>query len=443
MKQSRLPIYCAIAILFFSPQLQAAPRYTITDLGDLPGGADYSVASGINNLGQVVGWSGVLSDTNPYYQISPEAVDHGFLWSAGTIKDLGTGFKVSAQSPYSWVELAPIGIGTGDSAPTVTPEPLTLYRGGSYARAINDAGQIVLDSGRIPTASMLFVNETVLHQHQTYIWEQGAVTGLDTMWSPAAINGQGTVVGSLSDGRPVRWTAGQIEILPELPRTAAGNMHFVEMYPQRALAINEAGDTVGYSNDLAALWQANGEVVDLQVSTPPVPSTRTHMTCPPGAYCLINTLVQPNWDSESSRASAINDLGMIAGMSSDGNFLITSEGVVRLDNFVPTDLNNNGWIVGYGAPDIADSPSGRIAKLWPPDAGALVLDQLIPSESGWSIFDAAGINDQGQIAATGLRDGVTHALLLTPVPEPEAYAMMLAGLVLVAFAVRRTKQKSS
>jgi hypothetical protein len=38
-----------------TPQVHAAVLYTVTDLGDLPGGSDYSIAYGINDSGQVVG----------------------------------------------------------------------------------------------------------------------------------------------------------------------------------------------------------------------------------------------------------------------------------------------------------------------------------------------------------------------------------------------------
>jgi probable HAF family extracellular repeat protein len=43
------------------------------------------------------------------------------------------------------------------------------------------------------------------------------------------------------------------------------------------------------------------------------------------------------------------------------------------------------------------------------------LNNLIPADSGFTIYVAAGINAQGQIAATGAdSNGNTHALLLTP-----------------------------
>jgi hypothetical protein len=39
---------------------------------------------------------------------------------------------------------------------------------------------------------------------------------------------------------------------------------------------------------------------------------------------------------------------------------------------------------------------------------------IVPSETSWVIAYANGINDSGQIAATGTRNGVSHALLLSP-----------------------------
>ena len=52
------------------------------------------------------------------------------------------------------------------------------------------------------------------------------------------------------------------------------------------------------------------------------------------------------------------------------------------------------------------------------------------TELGWTIIGAQGINDTGQIVANGVRNGLTHALLLSPVPEPATAIMVLAVLVL-------------
>ena len=49
-----------------------------------------------------------------------------------------------------------------------------------------------------------------------------------------------------------------------------------------------------------------------------------------------------------------------------------------------------------------------------------------------------GINDRGQIVANGDNN---HAYLLTVVPDPETYAILLAGLGLMGAWIRRRKSR--
>jgi probable HAF family extracellular repeat protein len=87
-------------------------QYSITDLGTLPSGNE-SGATGINNRGQVVGYSGTASGS------------HAFLWQDGKMTDLGT-------------------LPGGDF---------------SMANDINDRGQVV---GSSNTASGGFIHHAVL-----------------------------------------------------------------------------------------------------------------------------------------------------------------------------------------------------------------------------------------------------------------------------------------
>lgn len=72
------------------------------------------------------------------------------------------------------------------------------------------------------------------------------------------------------------------------------------------------------------------------------------------------------------------------------------------------------------------------------------LDAPIDPAAGLSIYDAAGINDLGQIVGTACDAfGECGAVLLNPVPEPETYGMMLAGLGVVGYAARRRKSRAN
>ena len=58
------------------------------------------------------------------------------------------------------------------------------------------------------------------------------------------------------------------------------------------------------------------------------------------------------------------------------------------------------------------------------------LNSLVDLPDGVILTHAIDINNNGQVIATGI------------VPEPETYALMLAGLVLVGFIARRKKGKN-
>ena len=65
----------------------------------------------------------------------------------------------------------------------------------------------------------------------------------------------------------------------------------------------------------------------------------------------------------------------------------------------------------------------------PDGKGMVALESLVDLPPGFSLLDATAINNNGQIAVVGV------------VPEPETYALMLAGLGLIGFMARRKKSK--
>jgi probable HAF family extracellular repeat protein len=71
-------------------------------------------------------------------------------------------------------------------------------------------------------------------------------------------------------------------------------------------------------------------------------------------------------------------------------------------------INFYGHIVG-----MSTSNSGSRAFLWNARKGMRDLNTLIPSNSGWTLWDASGINVFGSIVGTGMINGQFHAFMLT------------------------------
>lgn len=97
------------------------------------------------------------------------------------------------------------------------------------------------------------------------------------------------------------------------------------------------------------------------------------------------------------------------------------------------DINDAGQIVGW-ATNISGSP--QRAFLW--QAGTLIdLNSFIDAALGFTLTAAEGINDRGDIVGWGTVGGQTHAYLLQAVPEPETWALLLAGLGILTLAARQ------
>src|SRR5574341_183224 len=190
------------------PPAAYAATYTLIDLGTL--GGDESRALGINNLGQVVGYSDLTSDVFPI---------HAFLWENGVMTDLG-------------------GLGGDESA----------------AADINDSGQVV---GASTTVSGVY-------QDRAFLWENGVMTDLGTLGgscsSANAINDAGQVVGysytASGDTHAFLWESG---VMTDLG-TLGGNY-------STAKAINNTGQVVGTSDTASGEYHAfvweDGVMTDL------------------------------------------------------------------------------------------------------------------------------------------------------------------------------------
>lgn len=225
-----------------------------------------------------------------------------------------------------------------------------------------------------------------------------------------AVNDSGQIAGIYNGSTPIFWANATADpvILPLLSGHSAGTVN----------AINNSGQLVGNSSTgsiiQAVLWQ-NGNVVNLGSSL-----------------------------SGRSFANDINDAGQVLIQGQEGSYIWENGVLDALDNLgsgisIANGINNLGQVVGT-----TNSGNGySYATLWN-DSTPVDLNSLLDPEivyAGWVLYSAVDINDFGWITALAYHpvSGTQVAVLLSPVPEPEAYAMLLVGLGLLGFIQRRRR----
>lgn len=146
----------------------------------------------------------------------------------------------------------------------------------------------------------------------------------------------------------------------------------------------------------------------------------------------------------NSAGTDINDLGEVVGWSPSASasfspFLYSGGRMIDLGTLggiaaIANALNDAGAVVGFS--DLTASGNDAHAFLYA--NGRMVdLNALVAGLGGWQLTNAQDINESGQILATACQNGDCASVLLTPVPEPAAGLMLLAGLgALLALAAR-------
>ena len=268
----------------------------------------------------------------------------------------------------------------------------TYGTGSSYAYGINNVGQVVgvCNSGG-PSCG--------------FLWDGGSTTTYSPLTVNYAANDAGQIVG-VNVGTPdsaVLRAGLSTAYLPSLGS-----------FGSTAKDINNRGQILGYSyvSDTvkhAVLWE-NGQARDLH-ETSSLPS---------------GWVLSDGW--------ATNDSGRIVGTADlpDGTWhgYVWQDGVAEdLGTFMQDsnayDINNHGQIVGSVL-----TPGGPLgaAVLW--ENGVLVnLNDLLPADAGLRLLTAYAINDAGQIVGGAYVNGMEHAYLLTPVPEPATLLILAVGVL--------------
>ncbi len=294
-----------------------------------------------------------------------------------------------------------------------------------------------------------------------------------------AINDNGTAVGySTLPGGEIRafiWT--QSGGMQNLGSISGGD--------SRAFDINNADNVVGVTGPNAFRWTSGSGMVVIDGSSNGVAYDLNENSEIVGERNLVGVDRTIRWDASNTASSpfptantqgvAINDNNEFVGTNFGGTGYFSNGGPrTNLAAFIPTDLNNSREIVGSVGSiaallDFDSSTTTLLGKLALSDSssralginesgtivgesvgtGAFIYDStmgglmdltslLHPSHSGWTILAAEDINNMGQIIGIGRFNGMDHAVVLTPVPEPSTIALGM-GLSLLLYGTLRNR----
>jgi probable HAF family extracellular repeat protein len=401
-----LALLAGVAATVSGGATQATTRWVTTDLGTLGGPSSYAAA--INQRGQVVGYSPVVTPDGRLRR-------HAFLWENGKMRDLGTlpGNRYSEATDIN--ERGQIVGRTWNTADLLSDEGRAFLwengkmrdlgsLGDNYGEGvrINDRGQVL--ATRCGTAENWYTEPEGDKCH-AFLWENGKMRNLGGRWSWATgLNERGQVIGmsanAMGEDAPIwhafLWQNGKSRDL-SAPRAKES----------AAVAINERGQIVGCSGSIDYEWDACSENED-----------GTALVWQNGTMRKLGTL-----GGKESQAEDINDRGqMVGGSDTAGNKwhpVLWENGKMRDLGALPgnrdsvaTNINERGQVIG----NCGDYYWQKChAFLW--QDGKLRSIGTLP---GGRYSEAVAINDRGQIAGdseTGHQDArgspIWHAVLWT------------------------------
>ncbi len=321
--------------------------YTFVDLGTL--GGPESVAMGLNDSRQVVGWASI-----PGCSVNGHPCRRAFLWQQGTMIDLG--------------------LLAGDEE--------------SVARAINNAGMIVGTS-----ESNVIAGSGTFHGFLHF----GSMSALPDLGEGQSfahdINAAGVIAGHTQDpdvnrDRAVTWTGGVLDNLGD------SEPHSYN----RAQGINDDGVVVGFGWNLFSPNDAllfAGSWVTIGGIDGPFQNAEASDVNNAGQAVGLQAFPSGAWHAARWTIGnpGATDLGVLPGM----------------DHGELYDINNLGQAVGrsYYVPD----PLMSRAVVTMGDT-LVDLNDFAPNDFDGVLFEAREINDNGDIAATALTDTGFRAVLL-------------------------------
>ena len=353
--------------------------WQIKNLGTLPG-ATYSTGDAINDLGQVAG----STDADAFYD--PE---RGLTW--------GNWAFVSGPN--------------GGPLQKVDTGPERDFFFAFEVSGLNNSGQVVGTLRQGSSAKYAYStgpNGTPLQNFHTF-------------HDGIAINNSGIAVYN-------RWTGGVYAVQPDgtminvVDSGDGGYARAINNTGQIAVLHGIRSDSDEYPQT-GAVWTQSEGLRDITVN-----GQNTDL------FDINNEgQVLGHVAGEKSEIFVMNEDGTFSILALPGELILEGAfggGISRLPKF-----NDFGQIVGRLLGEDGTSFS-FLASITTNEVINLSMEQEL-IDAGWSNIMVSDINNLGQISGTGTINGTTRAFLLTPVPEPETYAMMLAGLSMLGFMRRR------
>lgn len=371
------------------------PLYELVDLGTL--GGNSSVALGMNEIGDVVGWSETGSGV------------HGFLWQDGQMLDLGTlgGRFSEARDVNSFMQI--VGV-----AKDADEQPRAFYAWNGMLFDLNDL--LLHPIPPVPNGPDYaeFFPELL---EANAINETGAIVAVGR-------NGQDDVVRTYLL-RPVDWFD---PYRPRFTYIETGNLPAAVPSQSRlrvAAISDQAGDQSGESASSPVITVGLGlndfdQVVGVSTEQ---------------AFLWLDNDLDGLFDiGHTSQANALSNWGLIVGWTAGpaGRPHATLWSVWMPDEswslYTPPgwisealDINANGASVGW----MADNPEGydAVAMVWTGTAWNLNERTAVPEGPAYwdTLVEATAIDDQQRIAGFGrLTDLSLRAFILLPIEDPDA-----------------------
>jgi len=332
--------------------LNAEVRYTITDLGTLGGN---SYAEGINDLGQVVGYSYLASGDY-----------HAFRWDPNETNGT-TGVMVDLS---------------------VLPGKVV-----SNAYGINNSGHIAGHSGE----------DGFIHDDTQMV--ELSTEGLFNIKNviPRSINESGQIAGILTltndKHRVFRWD-------PCTPGDTNGimyNLGSLSVDQGWGTGINDNGQVCGYAGPLVISFPVGFLTEPNDSATLGGSTVLDSATNVAHAYCVNNkqhVVGETYWSGDPIKACMWRGENRVYDPHPDfyrvGPTILGQGYLPGGDEAYAYGINESDEVVGY-----SNSPQGERAFYWSASEGMIDLNDYIPPGSGWTLQRAYGINEIGQIVGYG------------------------------------------